>query len=364
MILYNLFVMSKLWFLIFLKRLFYIDTVNENNKIYKKINLLGFCFNYRDLVKELDFAKNQLSYLEQKTNDLSKENNLLRIFIERSIDIKQVPVAKGNRRKVQLIKTKLLELVAYVLKQNNITFWLDYGTLIGSIRHSGFIPWDDDIDVSFLKDDYLKLPKIFEDFEKIDEKFKFTYERWNSNIFRFSYLDFCVDFFPFEYINKKYETQELADKFIEKWYKIKELFLTTNPSIDYSKTEDVISKINYAKQKILGKNYYSNPESEQIIYSPEIKFVCNKCAILNANNIFPLKEGKFENLLFPVPNNPIEHLFEHKIYGNPGDVMNFPKISDSGFDHTQSDYENSNINYDCIYKELSDFTENYIKVTK
>ena len=140
--------MLKLWFVIFLKKLFYIDT--SNNKIYKNINLFGFSFKYRNISKELD-------YLEQKVNDLSKENHLLRVIIERSIDIKQVPVAKGNLRKIQLIKTKLLELVAYVLKQNNITFWLDYGTLIGSIRHNGFIPWDDDIDVCLLKDDYLIL---------------------------------------------------------------------------------------------------------------------------------------------------------------------------------------------------------------
>ena len=219
--------MLKLWFVIFLKKLFYIDT--SNNKIYKNINLFGFSFKYRNISKELD-------YLEQKVNDLSKENHLLRVIIERSIDIKQVPAAKGNLRKIQLIKTKLLELVAYVLKQNNITFWLDYGTLIGSIRHNGFIPWDDDIDVCLLKDDYLRLPEVFESFEKINKNFKFSYDFWKVHLFRFLYCGFAVDFFPYEYINKKYETQELTDEFIGKWHKVRELLLKTNPSIDYSNT--------------------------------------------------------------------------------------------------------------------------------
>jgi lipopolysaccharide cholinephosphotransferase len=66
----------------------------------------------------------------------------------------------SSLRKDQLEMLKVLEAFADICKKNDITWWLCSGTLLGAARHKGFIPWDDDIDVTMLKKDYRKLEKI------------------------------------------------------------------------------------------------------------------------------------------------------------------------------------------------------------
>ena len=54
----------------------------------------------------------------------------------------------------------MLRFVDNVCKKHNIDYWLEGGTLIGAVRNGGFIPWDDDIDLSIMRKDYEKLIKI------------------------------------------------------------------------------------------------------------------------------------------------------------------------------------------------------------
>ncbi len=55
---------------------------------------------------------------------------------------------------IQREELEILKIVSKYLKDNNIKYSIYYGTLLGSVRHNGFIPWDDDIDLAILRDDY------------------------------------------------------------------------------------------------------------------------------------------------------------------------------------------------------------------
>jgi len=60
-------------------------------------------------------------------------------------------------KEAQNTMLKLLLAFDKICQENQLTYWLDHGTLLGAVRHQGFIPWDDDLDVSMPREDYEKL---------------------------------------------------------------------------------------------------------------------------------------------------------------------------------------------------------------
>lgn len=63
-------------------------------------------------------------------------------------------------RKAQLRMLDILMVVDQICQKHNITYFLDGGSCLGAIRHKGFIPWDDDLDIAVMRKDLLKLRKI------------------------------------------------------------------------------------------------------------------------------------------------------------------------------------------------------------
>ena len=124
-----------------LEKLFSITELNETHNILRIMGI-KIKFPKQEIIK----IKKQLPYETYKLNNA---------------DIKTIPPANGQLRDIQLANLALLKELDYVCKKNNIDYWIDFGTLLGAVRHKGFIPWDDDIDTGMLRADYNEIVDIF-----------------------------------------------------------------------------------------------------------------------------------------------------------------------------------------------------------
>lgn len=80
----------------------------------------------------------------------------------------QASVALIDLEESKKIELDILSYFARFCEEHNLRYFLAYGTLIGAVRHKGFIPWDDDVDLQMPREDYERLIEIFNDKKEID----------------------------------------------------------------------------------------------------------------------------------------------------------------------------------------------------
>lgn len=87
-----------------------------------------------------------------------------------------------KNRQLQLTQLYILNKVSDICKKKSLSYYLFYGTLLGAIRHKGFIPWDDDIDIAMKRTDYNKFLKIAQD--ELGEEFFVQHHTTDPNYTR------------------------------------------------------------------------------------------------------------------------------------------------------------------------------------
>ena len=234
-----------------------------------------------------------------------------------------VPEAVGYLRDVQLAGVKILREVDRICKQFNIKYFISFGTLIGAVRNQKFIPWDDDIDISMVREDYKKFADIFNK-NTIYKNLKAEY--YNALLLKIRLLGTPVGFDIFSYdilrknMNLK-EKLELSDYILD-LHKTTWKQFSNNEKLQIEKCKkycDFWEKL--SKEKIENLNENLSLKDSSVIYSVDFPHV-NHYIVFDYSTIFPLKKIKFEGEEFFAPNDPDTYLTF--VYG---DYMKVPKTT-------------------------------------
>ena len=128
-----------------------------------------------------------------------------------------------NEEEIKELELGVMDYIHNLCQKENINYSLAYGTLLGAVRHKGYIPWDDDVDISLKRDEYDKLYQaVLRDNDPIykvaswekDARYPYPFYRVYDarTVYENNYIEndidlgICVDVFPFDYyadVNKE-----------------------------------------------------------------------------------------------------------------------------------------------------------------
>lgn len=252
-------------------------------------------------------------------------------------------MSKENLQKLHNIEIEILDEIVRICNKNNLTYFLTGGTLLGAVRHKGFIPWDDDLDIGMPRNDYDKFlelcktellddyivdnkdtnPKYYLNFTKIRKKNTIFEQDFQTNYD--GPKGIWVDIFPYDNaISDNPKDIKLQEKIIKSIFAI----------LHYKNGFFLSKKLLYVK-KIIG--FIFKPINNKILldFQEEVMKKNNKkeskymvslastydlsTELLRKSEYFPVKKLIFEGKEYDVPNN--YELILTRVYG---DYMKLP----------------------------------------
>ena len=235
-------------------------------------------------------------------------------------------------RKHQMRMLDILIEVDKICQKHNIKYWIEGGTLLGAVRHGGFIPWDDDLDIAVMHDEYKKMLEVLE--KELPENMKvhtFKTDRTfcsffakvrdlNSEIVEYGYPEYkfngiYIDIFPMRKINKKLSYLSWAIHY----HMLIPYAIRKSPNIKFNIKNRIITyklcKILFSLLNIIN---YIFP-NKKINYDWGTYFKNNS----SEADIFPLTRISFEGFEFNAPKNYDNVL--HNCYGDYNKLPNLDK---------------------------------------
>lgn len=282
--------------------IFTIATISNYSETRNLITILGF---------KIKIAKREIAK--------ERQENVFYQYKKDKIDITKVPPAQGLLRDIQLANLALLKELAYVCEKNNFKYILDAGTLLGAIRHTGFIPWDDDIDILMFREDYEKIVSAFKNTTRNSDIYAEYHRDKDTNSQYFIKIKHkkCpflgVDIFPLDSYGKHLSPKEqlIATNKICKI--LKHLKKEIDPNISNKETKTILTKT--MKENIL---LSSANENGDFVYGVDFAHKL-KNWFLDRDIVLPLQKIQFEDSKYTTVNKPKEFL--KNIYG---DYMKYP----------------------------------------
>ena len=213
-------------------------------------------------------------------------------------------------RTMQLRMLEILKYIDKICRKHNIPYWLSSGTCLGAIRHGGFIPWDDDVDIELLEKDYKRLCRILE----ADSEAPYNLQNHKTD---------SSFFWPFSKLREKNSEIE-ENNGIDKHYKYHGLFVDIFV-MEFSSSNFVYRLGLFAVSLCLKTNKINNYRLRHFIAQsiyilvfrimiPFLKFfiprdgqkIRHKCGTpffkeRYISDIFPLSETEFEGCKFYIP---------------------------------------------------------------
>lgn len=256
-----------------------------------------------------------------------------------------------ERKKLWTVLIDLFIKFAEVCQKYDLKYWADGGTMLGAVRHNGFIPWDDDLDVMMPREDYNRLMEIgpaefnapyFFQTPHTDPNYAYSFAKLrNSNtsciprVFQKAGFNhgIPIDIFPLDYINMEtfdedmrrisdhimrcssYMKRNSIDLLNERQMECFRKYKTKYPAYEYDQIQAIASNPNY---------YGSEDVADSVvtIFKPSAR-------IWKASWFEKTIMHKFEMIEIPVPAE-----FDLRLKKQYGDYMTYPPVEDRGNWHT------------------------------